>query len=131
MKIHSKLMFSDMQDGIELEADYERDVLVLELPSGRTDFSLSHLCHILVRPYRIEKPGNDWKSAGDMSVEEKSKLRPIAETLAMLDGNAFFGMDTGHGEIWEQYLGEAHALYQANGGDSGWAGEASFAKKVA
>ena len=53
------------------------------------------------------------------STAEKSKLRPIAETLAMLDGNAFFGIETneeGDDIWWEQYLPEAWSLYQANGG---------------
>jgi len=39
-------------------------------------------------------------------------LQPIAETLAMLDGNAFFGKSW---ESWIQYLPEADALYRANG----------------
>ena len=77
--------------------------------------------------YDIPEPEGGWKTS--FSKREKRKLRPIAETLAMLDGNAFFGMGGAHeGEWYESYLPEAHALYQSNGGDKGWAGEASFAK---
>lgn len=53
---------------------------------------------------------------------EKELLRPIAETLAMLDGNAFFGnhLDE-HGKEWyEQYLPEAWELFVANGALDGW-----------
>lgn len=54
---------------------------------------------------------------------EKLILRPIAETLALLDGNAFFGSTTSDGGCWyEQYLPEAHALFESNGGISGAAG---------
>jgi hypothetical protein len=62
--------------------------------------------------------------------EEKVKLRPIAETLAMLDGNAFFGNETSENKEWyEMYLPEAYEVYISNGGDEGWAGEASFINK--
>lgn len=82
--------------------------------------------------YRISEPDDGWRVHGSFSADEKAKLRPIAETLAMLDGNAFFGNEGSAGAEWyEQYLPEAHALYEGNGGDSGWAGEASFAKPEA
>ncbi len=56
-----------------------------------------------------------------MDQETKEMLRPIAETLAMLDGNAFFGI--GDNILWyEQYLPEASALFESNGGLDGWAG---------
>lgn len=74
--------------------------------------------------YKIPQPEGGWRDVASFSPEEKAKLRPIAETLAMLDGNAFFTEE----EWYESYLPEADALYQANGGDDGWAGEASFAK---
>lgn len=78
--------------------------------------------------YRINMPENGWRAKDSFSEQERNKLRPIAETLAMLDGNAFFTMGD-DGNWWaDQYLPEAHALYEANGGDKGWAGEASFAK---
>lgn len=60
----------------------------------------------------------------EYSDEEKIKLRPICEIFAMLDGNAFFNND-GH---WWHYLPEAWSLYESNGGDDGWAGQAEFAK---
>ena len=82
--------------------------------------------------YRIDKPETGWKNAQEMNVSEKEKLRSIAETLAMLDGNAFFGANTdeeGDDVHYEGYLPEAHALYESNGGDQGWSSEASFAKR--
>lgn len=74
--------------------------------------------------YHIPEPAGGWRK--EFAVAEKLKLRPIAETLAMLDGNAFFGDDT-RLDWHEAYLPEASALYEANGGDAGWAGRASFA----
>jgi len=67
------------------------------------------------------------------SKKEKEALRPIAEVLAMLDGNAFFGMsldDQGNDLWYEQYLPEAYRVYQANGGSAGWASEASWMKYI-
>lgn len=82
------------------------------------------------RRYTIEKPVDGWREADSFDVEESTKLRPIAETLAMLDGNAFFGAcksdDTEDDTWFRMYLPEADAIYQANGGDKGWAGLASF-----
>lgn len=61
--------------------------------------------------------------------DEKAKLRPICETLAMLDGNAFFaGMPGQQTDHYEHYLPEAWCLYERNGGDKGWAGQAEFAR---
>lgn len=128
MIIHFRFMFPDMRSGVDGQADYEKDVLTLELPSGSIEFSLSHIRHILNKPYHIEEPPNGWKK--EFTDSEKKKLRPIAETLAMLDGNAFFGNEIFGGREWyEMYLSEAHAVYEANGGDTGWGGEASFAKR--
>ena len=65
----------------------------------------------------------------DFSEEEKLWCRPIAETLAMLDGNAFFGMVTGTDkEMWEYYLPEACSIFYANGGITGWATKTSWMK---
>jgi hypothetical protein len=54
-------------------------------------------------------------------------IRPIAETLAMLDGNAFFGSGGGansqYGEWWMQYAADAIVLWEANGGLNGWPSE--------
>lgn len=65
--------------------------------------------------------------------KEKRLLRPIAEVLCLLDGNAFFGISTDEwGEdIWyESYLPEAYVVYKANGGDKGWASELSWIKEA-
>ena len=64
------------------------------------------------------------------TTQEKKWLCPIAETLAMLDGNAFFGSDLVNGQEWyEQYLPEAAAIFYGNGGPTGWAGEVSWMKE--
>lgn len=68
----------------------------------------------------VDEPVSGWRHVHSFGAEESQKLRPIAETLAMLEGNAFFSHDD---HMWyRQYLPEAHALWEANGGDSGWAG---------
>lgn len=65
------------------------------------------------------------------SDEEKRVLRPIAETLAMLHGNAFFTMNLGDGREWyEQYLPEAMSLFMSNGGFNGWASELSWVQDL-
>lgn len=58
---------------------------------------------------------------------EKEYLRPIAETLAMLDGNAFFEVSE---TFWESYLPEARAVFTSNGGLTGWASGASWIKEM-
>jgi hypothetical protein len=87
----------------------------------------------LDRHYDIGEPEGGWRDLSTFTDDEIKKLRPIAETLAMLSGNAFFGNtftdSTGREREWfEMYVPEADALYQANGGDTGWAGESSFLK---
>lgn len=53
--------------------------------------------------------------------EEKRLLRPVAEVLCMLDGNAFFAAELSDGREWyEQYLPEAAALYFQNGYGDGF-----------
>jgi hypothetical protein len=62
--------------------------------------------------------------------QEKQWLRPIAETLAMIDGNAFFTETLPDGREWyEQWLAEAAAIFYSNGGKEGWAGETSWMKE--
>jgi len=123
---HFRFMFPDLEDGVDGQADYARDVLTLDLPGGSLDFSLSHVRRVLDKPYHVDEPEGGWKL--EFTEAEKAKLRPVAETLAMLDGNAFFGTDLGNGRDWyESYLPVAHAVYESNGGDGGWAGAASFA----
>lgn len=121
-----RAMRPNMKDGIEADADYERDVLSLDFPHGREEFSLSYFREMLMIPFNVPKPQSGWKR--EFTEAEKVKLRPIAETLAMLDGNAFFGNDDNGRQWFEMYLPEAHALYESNGGDDGWAGQASFVK---
>lgn len=71
--------------------------------------------------YELEEPDGGWRRVFDDA--DKFKLKPIAETLAMLDGNAFFGISVDH---YESYLTEADAVYRNNGGDDGWASTASW-----
>jgi len=128
MITHLRFMFPDLQDGIDGQADYGKDVLTLELPGGPMEFHLGFVRQVLNKPYHVTEPEGGWKR--EFSDDEKAKLRPIAETLAMLDGNAMFGNTDGKGREWyEMYLPEAHAIYEGNGGDGGWAGEASFARE--
>jgi len=80
--------------------------------------------------YRIMLPANGRREFSSFTTEEKLLLRPIAETLAMLDGNAFFTMDLGDGAEWyEQYLVEAWYIWSGNGGMNGWASETSWARE--
>ena len=66
----------------------------------------------------------------EFSDEEKLLLRPIAETLAMLDGNAFFSMPGEYEREWyEQYLSEAWEVWNSNGGLAGWAGLTSWGRE--
>ena len=77
--------------------------------------------------YEIDLPENPRR---DFTVEEKVLLRPIAETLAMLDGNAFFSMSPDNEPEWyEQYLPEAWELWHSNGGLAGWAGQTSWGRE--
>lgn len=67
------------------------------------------------------------------SEKQKAQLKPIAEVLAVLDGNAFFGMtvdDNGQDTWYEQYLPEAWTVFTANGGDKGWISQASWMRDL-
>ena len=78
--------------------------------------------------YEIRLPGNYKK---DFTTEEKAWCRPIAETLAMLDGNAFFGTDLSNGREWyESYLPEAWEVFMRNGGSTGWPCETGWMKDM-
>lgn len=74
--------------------------------------------------YKVQRPEGGWKR--NFTDEDKQKLLPIAETLAMMDGNAFL---TNPG-VAESYLPEAHAIYESNGGDTGWASECSWIQNL-
>jgi hypothetical protein len=70
--------------------------------------------------YTITVPAGGWRRSFDADYAEK--MRPIAETLAMLDGNAFT-------DSWQNYLPEADAVYRNNGGDDGWASQCGWIKQ--
>ena len=73
--------------------------------------------------YFISEPDTGWPTLEQIPEDLKCVLRPIAETLAMLDGNAFFSADN---NWYTQYLPEAYVLFMDNGGLSGWAGQAHW-----
>ena len=79
------------------------------------------------RKYVIERPADGWRQVSSFTDNEKARLRPVAETLAMLDGNAFFGMNVIDGDDvhYEQYLPEAAAIAEAN---NGWFALTSFVR---
>lgn len=87
--------------------------------------SVKHWFHDIGNMEEYIPDGKD-KFIAELDPWMKEILRPIAETLAMLDGNAFFGME-GRSDIgtewYEQYLPEAFCLFESNGGLNGWAGE--------
>jgi hypothetical protein len=65
--------------------------------------------------------------------KQKEQLRPIAEVLALLDGNAFFGMsldESGEDNWYEQYLPEAWSIFNANGGMKGWVSMTSWMRDL-
>lgn len=76
----------------------------------------------------------DFTPLGAIPHTELAMLRPMAETLAMMDGNAFLGTEPTSRpggvarEWWEGYAPMAKAVFDSNGGLAGWASEASFAK---
>lgn len=77
---------------------------------------------LTVNPIYVNKEWTD---------EEKKMLRPIAETLALLDGNAFFTQKLLDNRDWyEQYLSEAATIFWENGGIGGWPGEVSWIKDL-
>jgi len=91
--------------------------------------SVEQIAHIYGRlRLLIQEPETGWRKIESFSADERARLWPIAETLAMMDGNAFFVMKGKYqSEHVASYLPEASALYEANGGDAGWAGEAILA----
>ena len=60
--------------------------------------------------YVVHRLDGGWRRV--FPPEYVAVLRPIAETLALLDGNAFFGPAW---ESWINYLPEADAVYRTNG----------------
>ena len=77
--------------------------------------------------YEVDLPDNP---RAEFTTEEKALLRPIAETLAMLDGNAFFNLPIEDSPDWyEQYLPEAWEVWNSSGGLAGWAGLTSWGRE--
>lgn len=112
--------------------DYYSSHVGMTLPTGHAELwaadSMVALPHC---SYRVERPESGWRTSKSFTEAERKRLWPIAETLAMLDGNAFFVLPDGtydESHI-ECYLPQASALYEANGGNEGWAGEARLAGK--
>ena len=84
---------------------------------------------VITRRYEIQIYEEDLDY--QFSIEEKAILRPIAEILAVLDGNAFFGADLGDGREWyEQYLPEAKSIFDNTGGYDGAIMNASWVKEM-
>lgn len=77
------------------------------------------------RNFTVEEPETGWCQEFDANYAEL--LRPIAETLAMMDGNAFFTFE----DHWRNYLPEADAVFCSNGGINGWAGKCSWIQDLA
>lgn len=84
---------------------------------------------VSVRRYEIHVYDEDMDRA--FTKDEKDILRPIAEMLAIMDGNAFFGMKLDDGKEWyEQYLPEAWSVFQNTGGYDGAIMNASWVKDM-
>jgi len=67
------------------------------------------------------------------TAEEKRILRPIAEVIAIMDGNAFFGIqkdDNGSDTWYEQYLVEAWMIASYKNKINGWVKETSWVKDM-
>jgi hypothetical protein len=56
---------------------------------------------------------------------KKKWLRPICETLAMLEGRGLPVQDW-----YEQWLPEAACIFYGNGGKTGWLGEVSWMRDM-
>mgnify|MGYP003347702996 FL=1 len=81
-----------------------------------------------VRRYEIYIYAEDMKR--EFTQEEKDILRPIAEVIAVLDGNAFFRVNIGDSTEWyEQYLPEAWAIFNNSGGFDGAIMDASWVRE--
>lgn len=129
MKSYSKLLTRNDKrvDIIQDEVENSLTMIVGVVP---ITFDLDEVRHKIALPYNIIPPDGGFRKIETFSPEEKKKYRIIAETLAMLDGNAFFGNDWDGNEWYEMYLPAAYQLYMNNGGDTGWAGESSINKPL-
>ena len=108
--------------------DWENNTCHVEAGCVFHKFELDDV--LSLKGYHIHEPKDGWKT--DFTDDEKSRFRQMAETLAMLDRNAFFGntykdRNGVEREWYEMYLPEAHALYSSGGGFSdGWHSESSI-----
>jgi hypothetical protein len=77
----------------------------------------------LVTPIELPK----WQN---LSLRDRIKLRPISESLALIDGNAFFGNfhEINNAPWQDQYANDAYVLYEHHGGDKGRAGQLACVK---
>lgn len=81
---------------------------------------MSTLCNFLMENY----------SNYIFTEQEKEILRPIAETLALIDGNAFFHLKHEDNKEWyEMYLPDAMEIFKNNGGLNALAGQISWLRE--
>lgn len=113
----------------QIPSSYKEEIMkkqVIGMRNGETFYNDDSV-------YGIHQPRNGWTPLEDITDDERVYLRPIAETLAILDGNAFFILVVDYYDrprgVWESYLPEAKAIFDANGGLNGAAGDASFVKE--
>lgn len=64
----------------------------------------------------------------EFSKEELQYLRPIAETLCLIFREPYFEPDPDLPPYWMNYLDEAYAVFNMNGGIDGPAGQAHFVR---
>ena len=79
------------------------------MPGARDNIYLDPDPGIHEHKYSVHRLDGGWRRVFPPDYVEI--LQPIAETLAMLDGNAFFGPGW---DSWINYLPEADAVYRAN-----------------
>ena len=100
------------------EHDYETDLdTSLRLNEDQSQIPWTRTFKISVAAEHHERVFTD---------EEKEILRPICETLALIDGNPFFTGTYEGRKIWELYLSYAYSVVSSNGGFCGWASQFSW-----
>jgi hypothetical protein len=101
----------------------DRQTGVMGNPNPMTDYTTEDYLTPTKVSYCITAPEEGWPMVDQIPDQLTPILRPIAETLAMLDGNAFFSAKN---DWYTQYLPEAFVLFMDNGGTLGWAGQACW-----
>jgi hypothetical protein len=101
----------------------DRQTGVMGNPNPMTDYTNEDYLTPTKVSYYIIAPEEGWPTFDQIPDKLKYILRPIAETLAMLDGNAFFSAEN---DWYVQYMPEAYVLFKDNGGINGWAGRAHW-----